>query len=333
MEKETRLNIPDFIKSKIETSPNDKLWKRYGEMIADTDISLEPKFPNSMLIEVANICNHACSFCAYTKMDRAQKYIEPELFKRIVKEGFELGAREVGLHGGAEPLTCKYLPEFIKYCSEVGYNYIYFTTNGTLGTPKKWDALLSSGVNSIKFSVNGGDRDTYSKIHGKDHFERAIKSINYVSRKRKEMNLNVYLSVSFVEVEENKHSFTELKSAVEPLVDEIFHSVATNQAGQMPELPVSPTIPEICNIPFGQVNITREGHLRGCCNDYQNMLVVEDIGKVGLKEAWYGNHMKLLRKMHLEGNYGNSLCNNCVNNCQEKVEALRPDLAPWNAIY
>ena len=326
------LSVPTYIEQEIDAANNEKLWTRYANMIESTVLSEMPPFPRALLVEVANICNHKCSFCAYTKMTRANKFIDKETFSSIVSQAYVLGAREIGLHGGSEPLTCKHLDQHIQTCTDIGYEYIYFTTNGTLGTPNKWKSYIDAGLHSVKFSINGGDEETYQRVHGKNEFHKAIESVKFVSEYRKKIDRPLYLAVSFVESADNAGSFDRLKAIVSPLVDEIFHAVAGNQSGQMPGLGVAPTIPEICHIPFNQVNITREGYLRGCCNDYQNMLVVEDLTKVSLKDAWEGEFAKMLRKNHLEGTVQGTLCFNCITGRSDPIKALRPDLAPWDPI-
>ena len=326
------LSVPDYINEERENVGQEKLWTRYADMIETAVMSEVPPIPKAMLVEVANICNHRCSFCAYSKMTRKSYFIDPEVFKSIARQGYELGVREIGLHGASEPLTCKKLADHIQYCTDLGYDYIYFTTNGTLGKPEKWRSYIDAGIHSIKFSINAGNAETYKKIHGKDDFDKAIENLKFVSEYRKTSGKQIYLAVSFVEVPENKDSFESLKALVEPLVDEVFHSVAMNQSGQMDDLPISKTIPEICNIPFNQINITREGYLRGCCNDYQNMLVLEDLTKTSLKDAWAGSYARTLRKKHLDNQLDGTLCKNCIHGCNEPVKAIRPDLAPWDPI-
>ena len=331
-EPEQYLTVPDYINNERDKVKHEKLWSRYASMIETTALIDTPLFPRAMLIEIANVCNHRCSFCAYPKMSRPSNFIDINVFNSIAQEGFDLGAREIGLHGASEPLTCKDLATHIKTCSDIGYEYIYCTTNGTLGTPKKWMSYIDAGLDSIKFSINAGDAETYKKIHGRDHFQRALNSLKFVSEYRKIHNLDLYLAVSFVEVPENAESFSTLKRIVEPLVDEVFYAIAANQSGQMPNLEIAPTIPEICHIPFNQVNITREGFLRGCCNDYQNMLVMDDINKVSLKDAWAGKNAREFRRKHLENNLCGTLCYNCMHGKSEPVNALRVDLAPWDPI-
>ena len=247
-------------------------------------------------------------------------------------KGYELGAREIGLHGGSEPLTCKKLEDHIAYCRDLGFEYIYFSTNAALADEKRIKRLIDAGTHSIKVSVNGGDRDTYHKVHGRDDFEKISRNIEFINEYRKTAPQKVYLAISFVEIPENRDSVPALKKRFAGIVDEIFHVVASNQSGQMLNLPVAPYLPETCQIPFNQVNITREGYLRACCNDYQNMLAIEDLSKMSLADAWAGARFRNLRARHLEGSLAGTLCHNCIKGCSEPVRPLNPALGDWGQI-
>lgn len=324
--------VPEFVLTRAKENPKAKLWERYRNSIEGAVVQEVPPFPRQMMVEVANICNHKCSFCAYTKMTRPSQYINVELFRSIARQGYDLGAREIGLHGGSEPLTCKKLEEHVAYCRDLGYEYIYFSTNGALADEARFKRLVDAGTSSIKMSVNGGDRETYNAIHGRDDFEKISRNITFLSEYRKTLDRPLYLAISFVEVPENRHTFPKLKDRFEPLVDEIFHVVASNQSGQMLNLPVAPYLPETCQIPFNQVNITREGYLRACCNDYQNMLALEDLSKMSLAEAWAGEHFRQLRRRHLQGDLKGTLCHNCMKGCNEPIRPINPDLGDWGQI-
>jgi sulfatase maturation enzyme AslB (radical SAM superfamily) len=327
-----KLTTPEYIHHENKESDGGKLWSRYSHMIESTVLDEKPPFPRAVLVEIVNACNHKCTFCAYQKMTRPSKNIDSELLRSVATQAYVLGAREIGLHGASEPMMCRQLEQHIKTCADIGYEYIYFTTNGSLGNPERWKNCIDAGLHSVKFSINGGTRDVYKKVHGRDDFDKVIESVKFISEYRKSLDRPLYLAVSFVETRENRESFQALKSLVKPLVDEVFHAVASNQSGQMGDLDISPTIPEVCHIPFNQLNITREGYLRGCCNDYQNMLVLEDLTKVPLEDAWLGEHATKLRSKHLRGQLGSTLCQNCIHGTKNKVIPIRGDLSPWDPI-
>jgi molybdenum cofactor biosynthesis enzyme MoaA len=327
-----RLSVPEYVKVRQAEAPAGKLWKRFAASISEAHLDEAPAFPRQVMVEVANICNHRCSFCAYTKMTRPSNFIDPELFRRIMREAYELGAREVGLHGGSEPLTCKKLEEHVAFCRDLGFEYIYFSTNGALGTPERFRRLVDAGTSSIKFSVNGGTRETYKQIHGRDDFDKVVANIEFVSEYRKTARKRVRLSISFVEVPENAGTLPLLKERLGPFVDEFFHVHASNQSGQMLNLPVSPYMPDTCQIPFNQVNITREGYLRACCNDYQNNLALFDLKTGSVGEAWLSEAFRELRRRHLQNRLEGTLCDACIHGKRTDIRPLNPELGDWGVI-
>ena len=118
-------------------------------------------------------------------MERPKRHINKEVFIRIVKECYELGSREIGLFSGAEPMTCKWLDEYVKLCKDIGYEYAYISTNGSVGNTSRYLKVIDSGLDSIKFSVNGGNREIYKKVHGKDDFDKVIENIIAINKYRK----------------------------------------------------------------------------------------------------------------------------------------------------
>ncbi len=104
----------------------------------ETRLSVEPPFPTKrMKIEVSNYCNHSCIFCGRHKMTKQSGLIDGAFYKRIMQEAFDEGVREVGLFINGEPFTNSKLHELIRIAKQIGYEYIYLTTNGALATPKR----------------------------------------------------------------------------------------------------------------------------------------------------------------------------------------------------
>ncbi|WP_233588632.1 radical SAM/SPASM domain-containing protein [Legionella sp. km535] len=311
-----------------EDAQNSHIGKRLLNMIQTSQQIETPPFPRQIQVETTNICNHGCQFCAYTLMDRPKRQMDPNLFKRLVKEAYDCGAREIGLFAGAEPLTCKWIVEYVSYCRDLGYDYMYISTNGSIPDQDKFKKILDAGLNSIKFSVNGGNREIYKAIHGNDHFERVISNIKFVSRYREEVKQNVFLGVSFVGMESSKHSFEELKELISNYVDEVIYYEASNQSGQMDNLPLPPY--RDCHLPFNKLHISREGYIKACCNDYENLLAVEDLNVMSIKEAWHSKLFQELRQKHIQNKLDGTLCGNCIRGSKVKPCAINPNLMHTN---
>lgn len=133
------------------------MTNRIKKNFEDDNINLKPPFPDNMLLEVTNACNHSCIFCANSKFDRRRGYIDSELAKKILHEAHELGTENVGFYATGEPLMNQNLEEYIRYAKELGYLYIYITTNGALLTKERAKRLIEAGIDSIKISLNAAN--------------------------------------------------------------------------------------------------------------------------------------------------------------------------------
>jgi len=64
---------------------------RINQKINDTGYQPIMPFPKkNLLIEVTNICNNKCIFCANRIMERNRKFIDAALVEKILTEAYEL---------------------------------------------------------------------------------------------------------------------------------------------------------------------------------------------------------------------------------------------------
>ena len=296
------------------------LVKRRMEAKREAEFSARPPFPRSINIELNNVCNHSCSFCAYALMERERGNIDDARLEGWLADAYRLGSREIGLHSGAEPFASKQLEHFVAYCKKLGYEYIYISTNGSLATPTRMKSVIDAGIDSIKFSFNAGDRETYRKVHGKDHFDRVLEHLRFASTYRGKKK-KPYLAISFVVTRENAHTVKKIRELTRDLVDEFIPLQETNSSGQLPrEGERALKAKDICAIPFNKLHISWEGYMRVCCNDYENLLAVEDLSKTSLEEAFYGDRFTDFRQRHLDDKLEGSLCFNCKYDCKAPVD-------------
>ncbi|NRT73703.1 radical SAM/SPASM domain-containing protein [Clostridium beijerinckii] len=295
--------------------------------------SINPNFPKNMLIEVSNICNHNCIFCANSKSNRKKAYINSEFAKRILREAYELGTDEVGFYSTGEPLVDKNLEIYIKEAKSIGYKYTYITTNGALLDEERSKSIIDAGIDSIKFSINAGTKESYKFIHGKDDFGKVIKNLKYLSYYRKSNNKNFKIFISCILTKHTKEDREVLKEKFEEYVDEIIFLNCKNQCGVMYEinkyLVVDDEINDesnLCPLPFNKLHITCDGYLTVCCADFQNYLAIVDLNHETLEKAWNNSKFVEVRKKHIENRLEGTLCYNCINNANTEIEPLSEKL-------
>lgn len=293
-----------------------------------------PPIPHEMLIELSNACNHACIFCTNTYMKRKVGRIDSGLLFRVLEEARNAGVREVGFYTTGEPFIHKDLEAFVRRAAELGYVYIFVTTNGALAVPERSKAVIDAGLNSIKFSINAATAATYATIHGRDDFEKVLTHLRFVSEYRHSLGRPLRLSSSFVVNDLNRHEIELAKEVIGSLVDEqFFFDCNETQMGQLPSLTEAlgapPDVPrgDICPLPFDRLHVSQEGYLNLCCTDYHNYLAVADLNGQSLTEAWASPVFQDARQRHIDKRLENTVCGKCMAGLADEALPFVPDFA------
>jgi len=257
------------------------------------------------------------------------------MVKRVLEEAYECGTREVGLHATGESFLLKNLHEYVSMAKQIGYEYIFITTNGSLATPERAKPILDAGLDSIKFSIWAGTRESYKKLHGVDNFDLVIANLKWVSDYRKASGLTYRIYVTMVSTDLAKGEEEILKDLVVPYIDEWDPHLLNNQCGIMHENNELGTIEKhsirgrikskACFQPFKSFTVTPEGYISACVIDYQKNLIVADLNKTTMKEAWANEVYKTFRGRHLRGDLKGLCCYNCLNNTNEEIIPLMPE--------
>lgn len=302
--------------------------------------SLEPPFPKSnFLMEVSNACNHECIFCAHQKMQRKVGKIDKEKAFDILQQAYDLGTREVGFYATGEPFLVPELPEYIAKAKEIGYTYIYLTSNGSMATPERIRAVIDAGLDSIKFSINAPQRKLYEFIHGKDDFDKVVEHLKYLNQYRTESGKNYKIYVTGILTRFTENLQDKYYEVFDGLADQIVFKYVYNQGGYMPEIEAYLRCEcdnekrRRCNLPFDAISITKEGYLSIENADYENMLIVADLNKVSLHDGWYGEVMKDMRRRFMEDDLAGTLCDGCVHHTDAPAKPLMPEYSNIEGEY
>ena len=294
--------------------------------------SLEPPFPKTnFLIELSNACNHACIFCAHQKMQRKVGRINKDKCFSILQEAYDLGTREVGFYATGEPFLISDLDSYVRKAKEIGYTYVYLTSNGALATPEKIRAVIDAGLDSIKFSINAPNRKLYKFIHGHDDFDVVMEHLKYLNEYRKESGRDYKIYVTGILTRFTENLQDVYHEIFDELADQVVFKTVYNQGGYMPEIEwflrcdCDKEEFRRCNLPFDAISVTQEGYLSIENADYENMLIVGDLNKTSLKDAWYGDVMKEMRRKFMEDDLSMTICDGCVHRDCRPARAVLPE--------
>ena len=329
--------LPDKVETGNSKLNNSIVGKRFAQMESLVSDSVRPPFPRILMFELTNACNHACLFCANAQMTRRRHFIDAALFSRLLHEGYDLGARDLALHATGEPTLDQRLPDFVRLAEEIGYTYIYLTTNGSAEL-EFYHALIRAGIHSLKFSINAAKRDTYRLTHGKDHFNKVMENLRALDRWRKENGYSLRLLASFVYTELTRAELDLARAAVGPLVDDFVIAPTLNQGGQTSlvfqllkpsDSPAPPALGKAkpCFMLWSRAHISYEGYLTICCADFENNLAICDLNSTTLKDAWHHPLFVDMRRRHLSQQLMGTLCHNCLYQVNLPFDSLSPELS------
>lgn len=280
--------------------------------------------PKDMLVGVTNRCNHECVFCPHQIMTQECGEIDPVLLKRILQEAYDMGVRRVGLYTVGEMFLCKEIVTHVKNAKEIGYEYIYGDTNGALATKERMREVFLAGLDSLKFSINAGTRESYHFIHGRDQFETVLQNVKNCHDLKEELGLNFKIMVSFVATTKTESEVDLLRKALEPYLDEFVVHNAVNiiKPYEHPPTDMREYLYKeesgkrekdyICSMVFDRIHITHDGFLTACCQDFNHDLLLADLKTTSLRDAWNGEKFEKFRERHLTKKLEGTLCHGCM---------------------
>lgn len=295
------------------------------------NFSLKPPLPKSLNIEVNNTCNQRCVFCpfhgAYAPKHLAPAVLEVDFVKSLLKQARNLGIgeKEVGFYLAGEAFLYPGLTEIIAYAKEIGFRYVFLTTNGALATPEKMRKVIDAGLDSIRFSVNAPERKIYEEIHGRDDFEKVLENIRYMHEYIVQKKFEIATSLSCVITKKTLGIKEDMKRIFEPYVDDImFIPVMLNRLNNLDKLKEEFEIinddnavvnPEfICPVLFDTMYINALGQAVPCCDAYDRDVYFADLKKnPDLKVAWENQAYERYRKIFIEGaSDKGTICDSCM---------------------
>lgn len=311
-----------------ESTMKKHMNERFGKVF---NYNENPDLPRSLNIELNSNCNQKCVFCPfhgkYASNSPKLKMIDYEMVIKILNEARRLGIgeKEVGFYLSGEAFLYPQLADVIEYAKKIGYKYTFITSNGALATPEKMKKVLDAGLDSIRFSVNAADRDTYKEIHGKDDFDAALKNIKYMHEYIQENNLKVATSLSCVITKKTIGIQDKIKEVFGSYVEDILFipviltrlncdSKFVEEYQIIDDAYAEINKDYICPMLFDTMYINANLEVIPCCDAYDDNSVFFDLKKeFDLEKAWKSEKYKRYRNIFLKSaSDKGTICEKCV---------------------
>lgn len=282
---------------------------------------LEPRaFPACLNIEVTSVCNYRCVMCYQIDKEFTKKSngymgsMNFELFKRIIDDA-EGNVEAVTIASRGEPLLCKNLQQMLDYCGNKFLD-LKLNTNASLLTAEKSRMLLGSGINTLVFSIDSADPQTYEKIRVNGSFDKVKANLETFEEIRRNEFPNKNLGVRLSGVKLND-------SQTHDKLVEIFGS-SVDEVALVPYQPweraydnlTSYNQTQPCSEMYRNMYIWWDGKVNPCDFDYKSTLSVGAIDVRGdenqIAAIWSNSKYQELRETHLARKRRSiSICSAC----------------------
>jgi len=278
------------------------------------------EFPLIVAVNVSYVCNARCPHCPYTQSASIRgsygdaPFMPPEIFKKIARECGEFGSL-LRLTGGGEPLLHPQVIELIKYAKSVNAR-VGLITNGSLLTPDKVNRMLNVGIDAIDISADAADGETYAKIRVGLKFDKLVRNVRYLAKKRDAIRGNTKIIASIINQKVIAGKLDSIVAFWNGIVDNVqvrkyltWDDKYASESGD--------TIPFItnrvpCPYPFERVEIDSRGKVLLCSHDVAGETNMGNVMDESLSSIWKGEKFNLYRKLLLEGRYDEiGVCSKC----------------------
>ena len=138
---------------------------------------------NRIVMEVFGGCNYTCQMCPQSNPGRGKGFTRKmplKDFKRILDELVpKYGNPQINLEGSGEPTMAKDLPEYIKAVKQKGLKCFMYC-NGARLNGKFMQDVIDAGIDFIRVSVIGYNREMYKKWMNVDNFELILSNLREI---------------------------------------------------------------------------------------------------------------------------------------------------------
>jgi hypothetical protein len=267
--------------------------------------------------EVTDHCNAECIMCPRDlhKFGRPHGIMEMEAYKRSIDEVVELGCKQVVLTSFGEPLIDKTLEQKIKYAKDHGLR-TYMITNASLLDHKRASGLISAGLDELRVSFYGMQKETYEKVMVGLNFDVTMSNLLNFLKLRDEMGSKLpRLEISWLTLPENEVDAEYFKEFWEPKADaiEMWKPHNFGDGRDYRQRYDDAAMKNTCGRPEnGPLQIQWNGEVIPCCYDYNNKVILGNAFEQPVLDILNGEKYRLLRISHDEKKFGLfPFCNQC----------------------
>ena len=281
------------------------------------------------LLEVFGGCNYTCQMCPQSSPGRDKDFrrkLPLDLFKKILDKIVpEYGQPVIGLSGSGEPTMAKDLARYIEIVKKKNLKcFIY--TNGERLSGQFMRDVVNAGIDLIRFSIIGYNKETYFKWMNSKNFEVVIENFlqlkDYVNLNKLSCVLGSYhLITNNLKLHEELLKYKDLVGSLNSVG---YVWKMHNMSGNI-DNSLNPRVgkKKTCGRPFAPELTVRAGGIDGkfaavtaCCQTLgppnESKSVMGHLDTQSVEEIYFGKDFEELRLAHENEEFDKiEYCKNC----------------------
>ena len=280
-------------------------------------LNIIDEYPPCIQIEPTSVCNFRCVMCYQadktfsSKSNNFMGNMKVDLFKKSIDE-IEGNIEGVTFASRGEPTLNQNISEMIKY-ADGKFLGLKINTNASMLNEKLIHELLSSDIQTIVFSIDAKDKETYEKIRVNGKFEKTLKNLELFNEIR-EKNYNredKIVRISGVKIND-KQNIDEMKKKWGNIADIVAFTNYTpwesSYDNEVNDIDIA------CKELWTRMFIWWDGKANPCDYDYKSYLSKWNVTNTKITTIWNSSAYNDLRQKHLS-NQRNQIepCKRCIS--------------------
>jgi radical SAM protein with 4Fe4S-binding SPASM domain len=283
-----------------------------------------------VVMEVFGGCNYTCQMCPQSNPGRGKNFLRKMSLKEfekildmlVPKYGFPL----INLEGSGEPTMAKDLAKYVKAVKSRNLK-CYMYCNGAKLNGKFMESVIDAGIDFIRFSMIGYNKEKYKKWMDIDNFDLILNNIkearNYIEAKKSDCKLATYHLItenSQIEYEINEYKNNVVNNTNVLAYIWKMHNWSGNYENKNARKKTDrrtcgrPAAPELTVRAGGEIG--RTGGVVPCCQTLgppnEAKSILGHLDENSFEEVYFGKKYEELRKNHKEKKFDEiEYCKDC----------------------
>jgi len=172
-DKELWITISRVVKSRLN------FWEKVNKKEFVENIEIIQQRPLNICVELTNLCNANCIFCAYQYQTRPHNFMSDDIYNKVLDEYCAIGGGDFKLHVvvGDPAIDPKFIQRIQQARRRKEIASIETITNAIALRSKDIEKLIHSGLSKMSISTAPFDEDLYMKIYRNKSYKKVI---NYI---------------------------------------------------------------------------------------------------------------------------------------------------------